>query len=115
MKNNHNQVIGGIVLITMGLAAIINFSGIDILGLSPWLVWGLLVPVMAGLVIAYQRLQENGGRIDGRFLQQNLWLLFPLVIALFFIFNINWAYMGAVLFIGFGFMLLVGQGSEKEF
>ncbi len=115
MKNNQNQVIGGIVLITMGVAAILSFSGIDILGLSPWLVWGLLVPIMGGLVMAYQRLQENGGRIDGRFLQQNLWLLFPLVIAVFFLFNINWAYFGALFFIGGGVMLLVGQGSEKEF
>lgn len=113
MNHKQNETLGGIVLISMGVAAMLSFSDVDILGLSPWLMWGLLIPVIGGLSIVYQQLQANGGRIDGRFLRQNLWVFFPLVIAAFFIFNLNWSLLGGIVFIGIGLSLLLGQNDEK--
>ena len=108
-----SNVIGGIVLISMGIVMVLNNNGIAIMGVSPWLVWGLFLPVMAGLLMAYHRLQENGGHLDGRFLRQNLWVLFPLVIAAFVLFNLNWTYLSVIFFIGIGLSMMVGQTSKE--
>lgn len=114
MQTKTYQTIGGIVIITLGLAALLSFSNITILGWSPWLVWGLLVPALSGLVIGYQRWQENGRQLDFKLFKQNFWLLSPLVIAIFFLFRLNWAYLGAIFFIGVGVALLLGQRNQKE-
>jgi cell division protein FtsW (lipid II flippase) len=105
-----NQLFVGSAIILMGLAMALSFAGVMINGQSPWVVFGILIPAVWALLFAWEHYWQHGRVFEFG----TTWVFIPLCVAIFLIFNLNWAYLGAIVIILVGLSFLFGKGETKE-
>jgi hypothetical protein len=100
------NVFSGIFMILMGGIAMLAFSGIEIFGRSPWILFALL-PTFWIVTAAYNKYQENGRQINRQVLSILVFGLVPFAYILFPILGlpVNILWPMTMIFIGLGIIL----------
>lgn len=104
-RDNKGNWVGGAIMIAVGLFFLLgNFTN---LRFDNWWALFILIPVVAMWGDAWKKYQQKG-RLDSETRQQVMGALFPLFVALIFLFNWNWGQVWPGFIIIAGLNALVG-------
>ena len=101
-----SNIVGGIFMIFMGGMALLAFSGVEVFGRSPWILFALL-PIFWIVTAAYNKYVENGRKINKEVafilsfgLIPFAYILFPMLEL-----SVNVLWPMTMIFIGLGIIL----------
>jgi hypothetical protein len=100
------NMFGGIFMILMGGIALLAFSGLEVFGRSPWILFALL-PVFWIVFAAYNKYVENGRKINRQVASILVFGLIPFAYILFPMLglSVNVLWPMTMIFIGLGIIL----------
>lgn len=103
---NQNGMYGGMVMVLIGGIALLAYSGIEILGRSPWMLFALL-PVFWIVDTAYRKYVENGKQLNRQVVSILLFGLIPFAYILFPMLGlpVNILWPMTMIFMGLGIIL----------
>ena len=106
-KPKRSHMLGGIFLILMGGVALLAFSGVEVFGRSPWILF-VLLPVFWIVAAAYNKYVENGRKINRQVASILVFGLIPFAYILFPMLGlpVNVLWPMTMIFIGLGIILL---------
>lgn len=104
--NRHGALAGGIVLIGLGVIFLLQNYGLFYIG--NWWALFILLGTAGAWGSAWHIYQNNGNRITSAVSGAFIGGLFPLTVALIFLFNLNWGVMWPV------FLIIAGVSALSQ-
>lgn len=105
-----NQLFIGAAIILIGAAMALSFANINIRGQSPWLIFSLFISAVWALIFGYEHYWQHGRVLDFC----AIWVFFPLIIAIFVLFNLNWIYFSVIAIVLVGLSFIFGRQVIKS-
>jgi hypothetical protein len=109
-------LIVGLLLVILGVAFLLNDSGIFSISLKNWGALFILLPAFGAFDRAYRFYRSSGGRLTAAARGAAFFGLLLLVVTVVVLFDLNWQVWGPVLIIvvGISFLLNSILGTENE-